>query len=115
MERLVTSPETSKKLEAAGFPIDPALAWFELDSDALPAYVAPYTGDEGQQPAYSAQEIADQLPIGSMVAIDEQRRYVTTHVNDLLDEDTQMAATMAEALAAYWLKLKKEVVETGRK
>jgi len=107
MENNCVSLETAKKLDAAGFPTDPALAWFEVEGDEFPAYVAPYTGEEDQQRAWTAQEIADQLPDHETVRLyaGHTRSDFPRMYRALAGNETAEADTMAEALANLWLKL----------
>jgi hypothetical protein len=116
MEDLVTTLKTSRLLEAAEFPIDPVMAWFpdqnetyhmdEVEDDDW--FVAPYDGEERCVRAFSAQEIADQLPGSDLYRVSRVSRgtwVAYNHDDWRVNKPSGDGPTMAEALAALWLKL----------
>jgi hypothetical protein len=118
MESLVVTLETAQKLKAAGFMLKRPTFFYADDS-----LVANTGGFDYDNTGYSllaiaptAQEIADQLPHQAPLGLrNEQLGLVVWPVNDTAwiaaYSDAQMdgveaeAPTMAEALAALWLKL----------
>jgi hypothetical protein len=114
VERNVITLETAIKLKAAGFPQDTQSFWRERNEirDDWDWSLEPYNydtdvllGDEIAAP--SAQEIADQLPTfwGKTPLIVQKSEVVGNYVA-AYGRDFEAADTMAEALAALWLKLK---------
>ena len=102
MENLTVTLETAKKLKEAGYPQDYTHAWYnhlielvwrerECYANTL-LYVAP-----------TAQELADQLPMGVNLYKADNVYNATLSENPVIDGYFD---TMAEALAALWLKLK---------
>lgn len=125
MESLVTSLETSQALKAAGFPQESYFAWHEEEQDQ-------FGGDSARQwhvrgteffsksnetwvyshqrvAAFTTQEIADQLPeinAHGWISISKQHNYVARYtINGKDHNNLAEGDTMAEALAALWLKL----------
>lgn len=107
MENNVTSLETSRKLKAAGFPQDSAYVWVTGDGWAqLHSSSAVKFMPDGAYlelfAAPTAQELADQLEKPFNVRnLSDGRFYAVGHKLMSGNGDT-----MAEALAALYLKLK---------
>jgi len=121
MERTVVSLETAKKLKAAGFPqIGLDRVWTTSASGAAAGrftlHYVPNTGEDYAAP--TAQEIADQLPNKPdfphdwhLVVERESDGNFSAYMNCDTEYDGNelegysLGDTLAEALAALWLKL----------
>lgn len=115
-ESLVVTLETAQKLKAAGFEQDDIYLHWLLKDEEGDTPVNPWlvnvnerTEDDYEETiaAPTAQEIADQLPEGVRVV----KQFGSTYHADtyMTEEDAPTHSapgpTMAEALAALWLKL----------
>jgi hypothetical protein len=115
MEDLVTSPELSEQLEAAGFPTDPALAWYSLGVlGGTGNYVAPYSGEETAQRAWSAQEIANEIHQHTLMVQRIQDRGAKHDWIAREGKESGIAigyvagSNLANVLGELWLRLKIE-------
>lgn len=101
MESLVVSLKSAKRLKAAGFPQTTRYAWY---SETETLELVDWSREAQRSlvnPAPTAQEIADQLVKPFNVRnLSDGRFYAVGHKLTSGDGDT-----MAEALAALWLKL----------
>jgi hypothetical protein len=110
MESLTVTLHTAKKLKAVGFPEKGVYNfWFAetVDGDDVLAWFGGY-GPGAYEEAYAAptaQEIADQLPRRILLNKQDDGRYMADDGVPWSGNE-QWADTMAEALAALWLKLK---------
>lgn len=113
MENNVVTLETAKKLKAAGFPQNSAYTYVGFDPGGelpyryklQPSYMEI---DELYFAAPTAQEVADQLP--ELIQIDRDKGYWFACRRDTGQGRRMLehgeGTTMAEALAALWLKLR---------
>jgi hypothetical protein len=107
MESLVTAPETSQRLLDAGFPSDARYGWVKTqDGYSLWNHKNAEIWD---YPAYFAQEIADQLPYNyhdaQLSMAKDYGSWLARYENTEEVKAAGRGKTMAEALAALWLKL----------
>jgi hypothetical protein len=110
MERNVTSLETAKKLKAVGFPQDVEREWFvDAEGKATLRNVMPagFSGFGLGYAAPTAQEIADQLEDG--VSVDNLTTTNGQYWAQSRSDIQAAGTTMAEALAALYLRLKEDV------
>lgn len=110
MDKLVVSLETAKKLKDAGFP-HTVFAWVldETLGTTDPYVRAAHSTRASDKirlwPAPTAQELADQLPMGWEVGPDHTGQYVVQAGG--LQMNPEVGDTMAEALALLWLQVSK--------
>jgi hypothetical protein len=105
METLTVTLETAKKLKAAGFPQE-TFARYAEDEHLMVDYINSSKRTEWYEydiAAPTAQEIADQLP--GQWHIFKKPYLDGTQYTARASEIFSVAYTMAEALAALWLKL----------
>lgn len=121
MENLTVTLDTAKKLKAAGFPQDSYLKWSWSfgedvgDGAPLEAHLLPMSteieDEYNVEAAPTAQEIADQLAWGVhstqlTLLKREDDKYAASYAAFNGSADfVEVAPTLAEALAALWLKL----------
>ena len=108
MENNVVTFETAKKLKAAGFPQETYFAWIGNDVRHMPSGAR----TEREPALPTAQEIADQLPDGYYAVRDKvdyshnPGQWLAWCSEGIYDDGFEIRGnTMAEALAALWLKL----------
>jgi hypothetical protein len=108
MENLTVTLDTAKKLKAEGFPQNAEVVWCKDDS---PFLAGRYEQDHEEYPlvaaAPTAQEIADQLPKDfEWAVVPYGSRYSAIKWRgDRQTEKGRIGDTMAEALAALWLRI----------
>jgi hypothetical protein len=108
MENNVVTLDTARKLKAAGFPQDTAFAWGHntYDHNRIQlVYMAWAKPENRDVAAPTAQEIADQLMASREKITIELQSGMTPPVYVERNGAVEGGHTMAEALAALWLKL----------
>lgn len=112
MENNVVTLETAKKLKAAGFEQKSAWHWYFYQKQWRLGYIGPVVWDDTNLAAPTAQELADQFKGIGMVEIKMSRHNNQSvsawlNIQDMSGRLVYGAGdTMAEALAALYLKLK---------
>jgi hypothetical protein len=116
MERNVVTLETARKLRAAGFPQNTQAAWTSFHDGTwtvIPKYYW-IPGANAGLAAATAQEIADELPKVIEGQFDTlglaiwpgADRWEASYMSANEDGKRGVGDTMAEALAALWLRLR---------